>query len=113
MVRPRNYCIMNPFRDRTPERAAEQFLRKLRASDVTGLAEIAASSRAGIVESETKWPIERWRVGRRKDDGHRTELMYWVKRGNGYSRDGYEEEVHITVDRSRGHACVMQFNAVY
>jgi hypothetical protein len=113
MLRPRNYCIMNPFRDRLPERAADEFLRQLRDGHVTVLATTGGASREHLIENETKWPIEQWRIGRRKDEQHRVELMYWVRRGNGYSRDGYEEEVYMTVDRSRGPARVIQFSAIY
>ena len=38
-------------------------------------------------------------------------MMYWVKRGNGYSRDGLEEEAYVTVDRRKGR--VTQFEAIY
>jgi hypothetical protein len=112
-VRPRTYCVMNPFRDRGTERAAAEFLTQLASGNVRVLPLSEASSRDYFVERETEFPIRRWRIGRRENLGNRVELMYWVKRGNGYSRDGYEEEVHITVDRSRQPPKVIGFSAVY
>jgi len=112
MIRPRNYCVMNPFRNRSAERAADQFLRQLRRHDLSVL-NVAESPRERYTVNEAKWPVEEWRIGRRKDAGRRVELMYWVRRGNGYSRDGYEEEVYLTVDRSRDPARVVSFSAIY
>ncbi|HYO78938.1 MAG TPA: hypothetical protein VE010_20920 [Thermoanaerobaculia bacterium] len=77
------------------------------------MAAAAPSSRAHYVENERNWPIQHWRIGRRKDDGPRVELLYWVKRGNGYSHSGYEEEVYITVDRPSGQPRVTGFGAIY
>jgi hypothetical protein len=106
---------MNPFRDRWAERAADRFLSQLRRHDLSVL-NVAESPRERYIDNETKWPIEEWRIGRRKDAGSRVELMYWVRRGNGYPGNGYpgiEEEVYLTVDRSRDPAQVISFSAIY
>ena len=115
MVRPRNYCLMNPLRDRAPERAAARVLEELKAGRVEGLARyVEPAQRARIIGNERAWPIESWRIGRRKEKGADTELMFWVKRGNGYSRDGYEESVSFVIRThpQRG-AEVIRFGAVY
>jgi|ERR1044071_9047769 len=37
MVRPRNYCLLNPFRDKSPEIIAEKRLEALRKGDVESI----------------------------------------------------------------------------
>jgi hypothetical protein len=115
MVRPRNFCVMNPFRDRSPERAADTFIRRLREGDVSVLSATVKdpSTREHLMENETKWPITSWRIGRREDLEGRVDLMYWVTRGNSYSRDGHEEEVYLVIDRSADQLRVTEFSAIY
>ena len=115
MVRPRNYCLMNPFRDRSPERVAEEFINQLRTGHVSVLTPAIPDStaREHFSDREMKWPIAAWRIGDRKDLGGRVDLMYWVKRGNGYAPEGSEEEIYITVDRSITPARVTAFSAIY
>lgn len=106
---------MNPFRDRSPERESERYLSALRAGDVEVLAQVVSKdARHHIIESERKWPIHSWRIGRRHDTLNSSELMYWVKRGNGYSGSRhYEEEVQFRIERSRGQTRVVGFSALY
>lgn len=111
MVRPRNYCVMNPFRDRSPEQAADRLLSNLRAGDLAALAKMNVDDH--ILENEQKWPVVRWRIGRRNEESDRTELMFWVVRGNGYMPGDYEEEVYVTVRGKGPSAVVTGFAAVY
>ena len=112
MLRPRNYCVMNPFRDRAPERAADRFLAQLRDGrrEVLNVVD-DPSARAHFIDREMQYPIKDWRIGRRENDEKEVFLMYWAKRGNGYAEPGYEEEVYITVERDS--ARVIGFSAVY
>lgn len=66
-----------------------------------------------ILEKEKEWPIQSWRVGDREDAADKSELMYWVKRGNGYSKNVCEEEVRFTIVRSGGSWVVGSFGAIY
>jgi hypothetical protein len=112
-LRPRYHCIMNPFRDRAPEHAAEQYLERLKSGDVVVIGPLVKDPewREHLIATETKYPILSWRVGQRKDTPAETDLMYWVRRGN---YGDHEEEVYFTVQRSRnGDARVLTFNAFY
>ncbi|HEX7153347.1 MAG TPA: hypothetical protein VF618_17810 [Thermoanaerobaculia bacterium] len=106
---------MNPFRDRLPERASERYLTALRDGRVEVLTEILSGDvQDRFMESERKWPVQSWRIGRRQDTAGTSELMYWVKRGNGYSEPGgHEEEVYFGVVRSREGVRVVDFGAIY
>src|SRR5215510_10199186 len=68
MVRPRNYCLLNPFRDRSPEIIAEKYLNSLRDGDVEAIRPFLGVEEAvHIMDSEKSWPIRSWRIGDRID----------------------------------------------
>jgi hypothetical protein len=115
MLRPRNYCVMNPFRDKSPEIVAETYLKKLRDGDLASIRPFLTneSPRQRIEEAEQKWPIQSWRIGARIDKPDETQLMYWVTRGSGYSRDGIEEEARFWVKKSAAGWALSSYNAIY
>lgn len=112
-MRPRYYCLLNPFRNKEPEIVAEKYLIKLRE----GQADVISSyvgARKDIPEKEKKWPIQSWRVGNREDVSDKSEIMYWVTRGNGYEpKAGYEDSVYFRLLRSGGSWEVKSFSAIY
>jgi hypothetical protein len=111
-IRPRYYCLLNPLRDRAPENVAESHLNELREGRVEIISPYIGENKY-LLEKEKEWPIQSWRVGGREDAADKSELMYWVKRGNGYSKGGYEEEVRFTIVRSGGSWEVESFGAIY
>lgn len=111
-IRPRYHCLLNPFRDKTPEELAELILNKLRDGQVEAISPYIGESKI-FLEKESQWPVESWRVGNREDKTDKTEIMYWVKRGNGYFREGYEEEVMFEVGWTEGSWKVKSFSAIY
>ena len=105
---------MNPFRDRSPERAAERYLRSLRDGHVGAIAPLVAiEHRNDVLEAERKWPLLKWRIGARKETPAGSELMYWVERGNGYSDSYLMEEVRFRLVRFRDGLRVVSYSAVY
>ena len=110
-IRPAYYCLLNPFRDRGPETVAATYLSQLRDGHVQSIA-CCVGERKYILEKELQWPIQSWRIGDRTDSAGRSEIEYFVKRGNGYSRYG-EEEVHVTIIRSGDRWELQSFSAVY
>lgn len=111
MLRPRNYCLMNPFRDRGPERAAERYLAEMRDGHVVVIEPfLDGENRERVMSNEAKWPIRSWRVGRRKHTRQGCDLMYWVRRGNGYDA---EEEVYFAVQGLGDRARVVRYGAIY
>jgi hypothetical protein len=111
-IRPRSYCLLNPFRNKEPERIAENYLSKLRAGVITEVAPFIGSNQY-ILEEEKKWPIQSWRIGDRQDTDKKTEILYWVQRGNGYSKDGMEEEVRFFMKESNRNWRVTHYSAIY
>ena len=119
MVRPRNYCLLNPFRDKSPEIIAEKHLEALRSGDVGSIRPFLHYDRDDqehvnhILDNEKKWPIRSWRIGERQDRQGETELMFWVIRGGDYSKDGEEEEVRLWIKQSGGGWRLNSYGAIY
>lgn len=111
-MRPRYYCVLNPFRDKRPEIVAANYLDQLRDGHVQSIS-CCVGERKYVLEKEKQWPIKSWRVGNRSDSAGRSDIMYWVKRGNGYSQSGHEEEVHVTMIRSVNGWQLQSYSAIY
>ena len=112
-INPRYYCIVNPFRDKGPETIAETHLNRLSAGQVETVS-CCVGERKYVLEKEKQFPIRSWRLGDRRDDQNGSQLVYWVKRGNGYpAANGYEAEVHFTVIHVGASWQVRSFSAVY
>lgn len=111
-IRPRSYCLLNPFREKHPETIAASYLNRLSVGQVESVSCCIGENKY-VLEKEKQWPIQSWRVGNRTDVGARSDIVYWVKRGNGYSKDGYEEEVHFTIVNVGKRWELRSFSAVY
>lgn len=111
-IRPRSYCLLNPFREKGPETVAIRYLNSLRSGEVQSISCCIGENKY-VLEKEKQWPVQSWRVGDRTDSGGKSDIMFWVKRGNGYSKGGYEEEVHFTVVKSDNRWELRSFSAVY
>src|SRR5262245_12644334 len=67
MVQPRTYCLLNPFRDKSPEIIAEIYLKSLRDGDVESIRPFLHYEQDDqeqvhhILDNEKKWPIRSWR----------------------------------------------------
>jgi hypothetical protein len=109
MIRPRSYCVLNPLRDRAPERAAEELLAKLRAGRREDLQRIVDADRRGhILMREWQYPIRGWRLCWRVDGPRVSTLGYWVTR----ARCEGEEEVWLDLSCADRWA-VTGFSAMY
>jgi hypothetical protein len=119
MVRPRNYCLLNPFRDKSPEIIGENHLKALRKGDVESIRPFLHYEKDDqehvdhILDNEKKWPIQSWRIGERVDMPGETELMFWVTRGGGYSKDLGEEEVRLWIKQSGSGWSLNSYSAIY
>lgn len=83
------FQLLNPFRGRAPERAADSFLTRLSSRDcfaiLTQLGEDPARKQS-VCESEQKFPMKGWRLDAIGQDGDRTLLRYGVMRDAGKRR---------------------------
>jgi hypothetical protein len=78
------FSVLNPFRDRAPERAANAILEDLKRNDYA-----AAMSRisdptalnAERLDRERENRLRSWRLMNRTDRDATTKLFYWTERG--------------------------------
>src|ERR1700753_3816589 len=78
------WSVLNPFRDRAPERPAETLLSHLQRGEYDiAAAEIksSASTKADLVEQERTYPLRAWKLVDRRQGGGNVELFYRVTRG--------------------------------
>jgi hypothetical protein len=116
IIRPRTYCLMNPFRDKSPEIIAENYLEALRKGDVESIRPFINGPEedvSAILGIEKKWPILSWRIGDRRDRPGEAKLMFWVRRGGGYSKDGIEENVSLWFKQSGNGWNLNAYSAIY
>ena len=111
-LRPRSHCVMNPFRERGPERVCESYLAALRNGRVETIRPFAPGDRVDhIISRERQYRIVSWRIGDRMDSPNASSLMYWVRRSGGYGP--YEEEVMFFLKRDRDGWTLSDFTAIY
>jgi len=77
-------AIFNPFRDRSPEAAADAFLRRLhsaRPAEVLGEVIADPERLEVVITREAEHPIESWTLGDRSQCGHHSVFLhYWPTR---------------------------------
>lgn len=112
-IRPRNYCLMNPFRDRKPEAAAEAVLAELRSGNADSIRSLVrgdAEVEKRFFERESEYRVTSWRIGDRTQTSDKLSLHYWVRRAN---YPDIEESVGFFFARSNGEWRLEQFTATY
>ena len=112
-IRPRTYCLMNPFRDKQAEKIAEGILKNLRNGETDSLlpylSHLNEDNKNHILEREKEFQITNWRIGRRIDTEDEISLMYWTSRKN-YE---WEEEINFDFVRENGEWKLKSFSAIY
>ena len=74
--------ILNPFRDRGPERSAEKFLELMRSGEcLQAMATIATDDvyRNRVCERETEEPLMTWRLKNRSERDGSVRLYFWCQ----------------------------------
>jgi hypothetical protein len=74
------FCVFNPFRDRDPEEACENFLTSLkeqRCEESVAKLPLTEDQRRYTCEKEMEHPLEYWRLESRNDSPDKTRLFYW------------------------------------
>ncbi|CAN5318781.1 hypothetical protein BH20ACI1_BH20ACI1_20000 [soil metagenome] len=114
-IRPRNYCLMNPFRDKNPEIFAENILQELKNGNINVLVPYLIDStydqRNQVLENEAKYQVIDWRIGYREDSENKITLTYWVSRKNYF--DGQLENVSFFFERENEELKLKHFGAIY
>ncbi len=108
-VRPRSYCVLNPFREQGPEHATEAILDLLRQGTREVLTALLDAERHDhILLREAQYRVQSWRLCWRSDDSKGTTLGYWVKRA------GYDDEEEVFFDLAKSPRwAVVSYSAIY
>ena len=81
-----SFVILNPFRNRKPERQAEVVLRGLNdreCQQALSLPALDSGRVAYLCEREQKYPLERWSLMDYQEDGEKVRLIYNLYRSSG------------------------------
>ncbi len=113
-TRTRDYCIMNPFRDRNAENEAERILEQLKAGNtnvlIPYLSEKDADDRERYLSNECEYKITSWHNGEIEANDQELSIQYWVSRSNYPASRG---EVHFFFIRTDGQWALRSYNAIY
>lgn len=113
-IRPRDYCLMNPLRNKQPEILAENVLRELKNGNPNALVPYLNNAteveKNHFLENENTYKIKNWRIGGREDSEDTIYLTFWV------SRENYPdilESVHFDFARESDLIKPRNFSAIY
>lgn len=107
-----SFLVLNPLRDRSPERSGEAFLESLRsgrcAETVGNL--LSEEQRRYVCAKESEHVLETWRLKNREDLTEKTKLFFWHWRKD---YDGLHERLWITVQKVNDQWCVTDYECWY
>ena len=105
------WSLMNPFRDRGPERAADEFLRHLRDGDPTVELTSVPNVSPQVISRELEIGLVDWRLVWREDSDNRSRLLFRVRRDDD---SAIETPVRMTIRLdSSGAYKVSEYSAIY
>ena len=108
-----SFSILNPLRDRTPERPAEALLGMLKVSECEKALETVPFDReyrSYICGRETDHRLLSWRMTDREDSPEKVKMFYWANRGESA---GLEAPMWVTVERRGAAWQVTDFECWY
>lgn len=116
-LHPRTYCLLNPFRDRSPEKLAEQYLDQMK----DGSAEAVLSkmkfdsemARMTIWKIENEQPPRKWLLQSRKDQSQTSTLIYAVSRGADELQDCGNADVTFRFEKRPDGWVLISYSAIY
>lgn len=113
-LRPRNPCLLNPFRNRDAERVTEQVLQELKNGNAAAilpyLSERTPDEQQHLLGRESEYRITGWRLAGAEREGLYLTLDYWVSRAN-YPVD--EEEAKFGLVQTDYGWKVKWYSAIY
>jgi hypothetical protein len=107
------FSIFNPFRDRGPERSAEEFLELLKAgqcAQAMAALPVNPERRQDTCEREGSYPLASWSLGNRRDEPQKVIMYYRVKREN---LNDIRGPVWVTVEKQGGRWHVTRYESIY
>ena len=116
-LHPKTYCLLNPFRDQSPEKLAEQYLDQMKkGSPETILSKIKFDSeqeRATISKIEKEQPPRKWLLQSRKDQSQTSTLIYAVSRSAEELQDCGNADVTFRFEKRPDGWVLIGYSAIY
>ncbi|HEX2833530.1 MAG TPA: hypothetical protein VHW00_10970 [Thermoanaerobaculia bacterium] len=112
-LRRPSFSLLNPLRNREPEKAAEDVLADLRRGDLaTALSRVQAPGGVSPVlhAKEQEYPLRKWKLAHRIDDANQVTLLYRASRAES---ERFDWEVTMRVQKRSGRWTVTDFDAAY
>jgi hypothetical protein len=106
--------VMNPLRDKEPEKVANAFLKRLQREEPTSLLRPIIEHGAEfehICQREREYRLKTWPDFTREDNAEGVHLIYWPHRENYI--DGFAPMVFITVAKVENELKVISYSAGY
>jgi len=116
-LHPKTYCLMNPFRDRSPERLAEQYLDQMKTGTLeTVLSKIKFDSekeRITIWKFEKEHPPRKWQIQTRRDQSQTSTLRYAVSRSVDDLQNCGNADVTFRFEKRSDGWVLVSYSAIY
>ena len=112
-LRQPSFSLLNPFRNREPEKAAEDLLRDLGRGDViTALGRVQSAERVSpkIYAKEQEYPLRKWKLADRDDGAHEVMLLYRASRE---PSERFDWDVIMKVQKRGDRWAVTEFITAY
>lgn len=109
------FVILNPFRDREPERQAEVVLQRLKSRNceqALSLSALDAERIAYLCEREQKYLLESWSLMDYQGDGIKVKLIYNLYRNSG-AGERLSPPAWIDVEKINGEWQVTSYQTYY
>ena len=116
-LRPKTYCLLNPFRDRSPEKLAEQNLDQMKnGSPETVLSVMKFDSdqeRITISKIEKEQPPRKWLIQNRADHSQTSTVVYAVSRNADDLQDCGNADVTFRFEKRSDGWRLISYSAIY
>ncbi len=111
-IRPKTYCVLNPFRSRDEEAIAERVLEELKNGNIDAVLPYCRDNtdKERYLENEVNYRIISWRVAEINISGDELRIQYWVLRSN---YPWGEEEVRFFFNRTSKGWALQTYTAIY
>ena len=105
------HIVLNPFRDKGPEKVSEALLSSIRAHRYQSVHRCFIPEESPhIREMEDRYPLVSWRLVNRRDLKDHCELQYCAKRGGSYPS---QVEVYVFVEKQESEWVPIRYAPIY
>ena len=108
-----SFVVFNPFRDRSPEQKAADFLELIKEQPcVQVLAGLSLNQERFqyLCQMESEHRLTSWRLADREEIGNKAKLFYWSRRTQSLD---FKSQLWITMENTSGYWKVVEYESWY